>query len=152
MTENWDQAPEAGELTLKQLNDLCLKLVEKRNEKKALENQVAEADGEVKSIEAKILEYMKEYGMPSFKGSFGTISVRNNKQVLQPENLAEKQKLFDYLKELDVFFEMVNVNSRTLCSWATKEIEAKEKDGIFGWVPPGLKAPNEYQSLSLRKA
>ena len=94
---------------------------------------------------------MKENTLPNFKGEFGTVSIKNTKSITQPDGMEAKLQLFSYLREQGIFEEMVSVNSRTLSSWANKEIEAKEKEGIFGWVAPGLKPPETFASLAVRK-
>lgn len=148
--EDWS-IEQAGEVTLKGLTALCDKLIHEREVKKKLEEGMKEVQEVISSLEMQILNIMKENALPNFKGAFGTISIKNNKSVTQPESLEEKLKLFEYLREQGIFEEMVAVNSKTLSSWASKEIEAKEKLGVFGWVPPGLKPATEYQSLSVRK-
>ena len=139
------------EITLKGLTDLCDNLIIAREAKDAINEELKIASEKISELEMKILNIMKENALPNFKGSFGTISIKNNKTIAQPEDMHSKIQLFDYLRSQGIFEEMVAVNSRTLSSWANKEIEAREKQGVFGWVPPGLKAPNEYQSLSVRK-
>lgn len=146
----WEtQAP--ADVTLKGLTELCEKLIMARESKDVINEELKKIAEQIDELEMKILNIMKENALPNFKGAFGTISIKNNKTVAQPEDMSAKIKLFDYLKSQGIFEEMVAVNSRTLSSWANKEIEAREKQGVFGWVPPGLKAPNEYQSLSVRK-
>lgn len=149
---SWEEAPQASELTLKELTSICQKYADMRAQVDNLEAQAKKINDELKETEGKILEYLKEYGMPNFKGAFGTISIRNTKSISQPETMEEKLKFFDYLKEQELFESMVSVNSRTLSSWATKEIEAKEKEGIYGWVPPGLKPATEFQKITLKRA
>ena len=149
---SWEEAPETNELTLKQLTEICQAYADKRAERDELESKVKELSKEAEEIEAKILAYLTEYGMPNFKGAFGTVSVRNTKTISQPETMEEKLKLFDYLREQNLFDSMVSVNSRTLSSWASKEIEAKEKDGVYGWVPPGLKPAQNFQKITLSRS
>lgn len=146
----WEtQAP--TDVTLKGLTELCEKLITARESKDVINEELKKIGEQINELEMKILNIMKENALPNFKGAFGTISMKNNKTVAQPEDMQAKIQLFDYLRSQGIFEEMVAVNSRTLSSWANKEIEAREKQGVFGWVPPGLKAPNEYQSLSVRK-
>lgn len=148
----WEEAPKASELTLKELTETCQKYADLRLMIDELEAQSKKINEEMKAVEGKILEYLKEYGMPNFKGAFGTISIRNTKTISQPETMEEKLKFFDYLKEQNLFESMVSVNSRTLSSWATKEIESREKEGVYGWVPPGLKPAQEFQKITLKRA
>jgi hypothetical protein len=144
-------AEETNEVTLSSLNQLCADYKQACETEDAKKEELKQYVDEREKIESKILTILKEQNLPNFKTAIGTFSVRNNKSVAQPENIEEKRKLFDYLREQGIFEEMVNVNSRTLNSWAAKEVEAKEKAGVFGWAPPGLKTPTLYQSLSFRK-
>ena len=151
MSEVNDWETPASETTISGLKLLCEDLIKARDKKDAIAVELKVAQEAIDELEFKILTVMKENTLPNFKGEFGTVSIKNNKTVAQPEDMSAKIQLFDYLKSQGIFEEMVAVNSRTLSSWANKEIEAREKQGVFGWVPPGLKAPNEYQSLSVRK-
>lgn len=141
----------ASEITVAKLQDLCQRFKVYKDEKKALEDKASEMSAEIQKLETKILEYLKENGMDSFRGDFGLISLKINRSVRQPETHEDKIALFNYLRDKNVFEEMVTVNSRTLSSWAISEIEAKEREGCYGWAPPGLKQPSEHMSLSLRK-
>jgi transcriptional regulator of heat shock response len=139
-------------LTLEALTDACKTLADIREAKRKLEDEIKKYDERQKGLEAKVLEYLTQYGLPSFKFSGGTVSVTNRKSVKQPETLEDKAKFFDYLKDQGVFMELVSVNSRTLTSWASKEIEARETQGEYGFEIPGLKAPEIFKTISLRKA
>ena len=137
--------------TIADLTKLCEDLIIQRDIKKDFEDQIDNISEKIKTLESKILLIMQEHKMPKFPCEFGTFSLVTKKSVTQPENLDEKLKLFSYLRDQGCFEEMVSVNSRTLSSWASREIEAKEKEGIFGWAPPGLKPASEHKTLSVRK-
>lgn len=137
--------------TLKELTELCKNLVSQRDAKKELEAQVDVIQEQVKELEHKILLVMQENKLPKFPCEYGTFSLVTKKSVTQPETHEDKLQLFEYLKSQGCFEEMVAVNSRTLSSWASKEIEAKEKEGVFGWAPPGLKPASEHKTLSVRR-
>ncbi len=149
-TEGWEQQP-LQDITISTLKKKCESLIALRELKDKISEDLKGVNAEIDAIEVTILNILKENAMPNFKSELGTFSVKNNKSITQPEDSIAKRKLFMYLTEQGIFEEMVSVNSRTLNSWATKEIEAKEAEGVFGWVPPGLKPATEYQSLSVRK-
>lgn len=138
------------ELTITKFTAFCESLLELKAKKDELEEKVSEVNTEIKLKETQILEYMKEAGMPNFRGKFGLVSIKTTKSISQPKTPEAKAEFFAYLQAQGLFEDMVSVNSRTLSSWASKEIEAKEKEGIFNWTPPGLTPANEYQSLSWR--
>jgi hypothetical protein len=138
-------------VTISALNNLCNELMTVRSKIDEIKKIEKEISAEENRLEQKILNHLKEEGMPNFKGEFGSVSVTCRRSVLQPEDMEQKMIFFDYLKQQDLLWEMVKVDSRTLSSWATKEIEAKESQGILGWTPPGLKPPTEILTLSVRK-
>jgi hypothetical protein len=130
---------------------LATELVSAREAKEVVKKEMAELEVIIDRLEGKLLEVMKSQGLSQLKGDFGTISIKNTKSIASPASLEDKLQLFEYLRGQGIFEEMVSVNSRTLNSWANKEIEAKEQQGIFGWAPPGLKPAMDFQSLSVRK-
>lgn len=143
---------ETSEVSLEAINTLIQNLKENRDKKEVLEAQISELSQEKEKLEQKLIEYLKDNGMTSFKGPHGQIVINKRKRVNQPATPEDKAAFFSYLKEQGLFEAMVSVNSNTLSSWAVSEIESKKKEGVFGWVPPGLKEPSEYESISLRKA
>ncbi len=151
MSEMNDWETPASETTIAGLRTLCESLIAARESKDELNKELKAVQEAIDELEVKILNVMKENALPNFKGEFGTVSIKNTKSITQPGSLEDKRQLFNYLRSQGIFEEMVSVNSRTLSSWANKEIEEKEKRGIFGWVPPGLKPPETYSSLSVRK-
>lgn len=151
MSEMNDWETPASETTIAGLKTLCESLIKARDSKDELNKELKLVQEAIDELEIRILNVMKENALPNFKGEFGTVSIKNTKSITQPDGMEAKLQLFGYLREQGIFEEMVSVNSRTLSSWANKEIEAKEKEGVFGWVPPGLKPPETYSSLSVRK-
>lgn len=143
---------ETSDVSLKAINELIEKIKANRDQKEKLDEQLSELAREKETLEVKLIEYLKDSGMTSFKGPHGQAIITKRKRVSQPATPEDKAAFFDYLKEQGLFEAMVSVNSNTLSSWAVTEIESKKKEGIFGWVPPGLKEPSEYESISLRKA
>ena len=138
-------------VTIAVLNNLCNELMIVRSKIDEIKKIEKEISAEENRLEQKILNHLKEEGMPNFKGEFGSVSVTCRRSVLQPEDMEQKMIFFDYLKQQNLLWDMVKVDSRTLSSWANKEIEAKESQGILGWAPPGLKPPTEILTLSVRK-
>ncbi len=148
--ESWEEKTELPSVTVTELQGLCkLLLSKKEDHERALE--VAKTTKEaVDELESRILKYMKEYGLPMFEGPFGRVSVKNYSTVAQPATPEDREAFFGYLKEQGIYDEMISVNSRTLNSWVNREIEAREKNGEFGWVPPGLKTPGNFQKVTIK--
>lgn len=134
---------------LKTFAHLCDKIVDTEAEVDRLEKQVKKLNDDIKADRDKLLMYMQESGLTRLDGKNGHVEVDEIISVRQPATREDKAAFFKYLEDQDIFFDMVNVNSRTLSSWAKKEIKAKESEsGLAGWVPPGLQAP--YREFKLK--
>ena len=149
MSWGYDESePDAG--TLKAVADLCENLAKARAAKDEAEKVVSTWSAEIKKHELKLIDHLKEAGLTSFKTPVGNFIITKRRSVKSPAG-DQKEKFFAYLREQGIFDEMVSVHSATLNSWAAREIEAKESEGHIGWVPPGLDAPSEFESITYRK-
>ena len=149
-TESWEDKTELPAVTVTELQGLCKLLLSKKEDHERALEAAKKTSEAVVELEQRILKYMKEYGLPMFEGPFGRASVKNYSTVAQPATHEDRKSFFDYLKEKGIYEEMISVNSRTLNSWVNREIEAREKNGEFGWVPPGLQAPGNFQRLTIK--
>jgi hypothetical protein len=147
--EGWET--EGADSANPTVTEYCKKIIELRALKDDQKKILSDTQSELDETENKLLLTMEELGMKSLKTDFGAFSIREQESFTQPETMDDKLQLFQYLQVQGIFEEMVSVNSRTLSSWAKKEVEAKEQRGEYGWVPPGLKAPSKFKTLSVRK-
>jgi Fe-S oxidoreductase len=146
-----DSSQQATETSLSEMTAMVEKLYELKAEAKAFEAQAKEKNAEFKDLEYKVLQLLEATGASSYECPSGKIVKTRRVSVRQPKSPEDKEAFFDYLKEQGDFDGLISVNSRTLTSYVQKEIEAKEEDGKFGWVPPGLEAPEAIEYLALRK-
>lgn len=149
---SWGDEEPINEVTVKELSELCSSMKELREEKSGLEKEVKAINTKLTDIQAKILNYLDEYGMKNFSGDFGTVIRSKKYSVRQPGSPEAKEAFYDYLKKQGIFEELISVNSRTLASWVKKEIEAKKEEGIYDFVPPGIDTPETIETISLRKS
>lgn len=133
---------------LKAFSALCNRILEAEKEIADLESQAEKIKRDIEEDRDKLLLMMTESNLARLDGEHGHVVVDEIISVRQPETTEDKLKFFDYLKAQDLFYNMVNVNSRTLSSWAKKEIKAMEEKGSVGWVPPGLQSP--YREFKLK--
>ena len=147
---NEEIAPPA-ELTISQLNDLCLQFKSLKDSKKELEDQVKEFEALIGVVQSKILAQLEANNMTQHRGEFGLIHVTKRAQVAQPETMQDKAQFFDYLRERGIFMDLVSVNSNTLKSWVNEQMENQAQAGNFTFSIPGLKPPTSYKTIGLRK-
>lgn len=140
---------EAANVDLSKLSELCNRLVDADKEISELEARIKKIKDSVAEDNEKLLTYMTESGLERLDGKHGHVEVDELISVRQPATHEEKIQFFKYLEDQGLFYNMVSVNSRTLSSWAKKEIKAMEdKTGQQGWTPPGLQAP--YREFKLK--
>lgn len=145
--EEWVE--QQDEKTLSEFKRLCNSVTEKQKEIDELEKEIKAIKLEIESDSEKLLNHMTESGLKRLDGEHGHVEVDEIISIRQPASNEEKMKFFNYLQDKGIFYEMVNVNSRTLNSWAKKEIKAYEEENkTEGWVPPGLQSP--YREFKLK--
>jgi len=136
---------------LTEMNVLCDKLADLREDKARLNAQLKEINEAEATIEAKILTFLDEAGLQSFDGARGKVSVVNRFTVKVPQSIDDKQALFKYLQARKIFYELVSVNSQTLNSFYKQEMEIAKGEGNIDFKIPGIGEPGVKQSISFRK-
>ena len=72
--------------------------------------------------------------------------------VQTPKTEEEKKELFEYLKSIDLFYQIVSVNSSTLNStYKNLAAQAMEETGALEFIMPGVGKPTIYTTLKVKK-
>lgn len=150
----FDEKP-MTEVTVKELNELCAKAFEQREKVEEMKKALKEQDEVLDKIHAKLIEYLNEVGHASWKTEHGTITRVERWSVTVPKTLEEKALFFAYLKEREMFDEMVTVNSKTLQSFYREEQEEAVRSGKVlletDFKIPGIGEPTMVQTISMRR-
>lgn len=147
----YDNKTPVKDLKVSELESICLQCVE---QKRAYSSKKKEADLEkekLDELQGKILAFLKESNLTSFRSSHGLFSVIKRFSVKTPKTEETKKKLFKYLQDRDIFYSMVNVNSRTLNGWYKEELESAVERGDGSFSVPGLDVPTYSETLSIRR-
>lgn len=143
----WDDvAP--SEVTLEQMNKLCGEIGELRDRKDDMSEALKEVNGKLMRAEAQLIQYLKESGMKNIKNDHGNFSITTRTNVNQP---VDREAFVEYLKSKGEFENMYSFNSQKLKSYVMAEIEEKVREGQPNWLPPGITAPSEFETISFRK-
>jgi len=151
--EQWAvcQIEELSAVSLQEMNSMVEKLYSLKDEIAVLEDQVKTKNEEFRKIEARVLNLLEATGQNSYECASGKIVKTKRSSVKQPQTPEAKAAFYEWLKAKGDFENLISVNSRTLTSYVKKEIEALEEEGKFGFVPPGLEAPETVHYLSLKR-
>ena len=94
---------ETSDVSLKAINELIEKIKANRDQKEKLDEQLSKLAREKGTLEVKLIEYLKDNGMTSFKGPHGQAIITKRKRVSQPATPEDKAAFFDYLKEVKLY-------------------------------------------------
>lgn len=129
----------------KRLKELRESIVQQKDTLKALHNQEY-------ALEKTIANAIIASGRTNYSSPHGTISVGQRLSVSMPQNIEDKKKFFDYLKQEGMYDSLITVNSNTLNSFIKSKKQEMEENGVFDDLNiPGLPPPNVMEIISFRK-
>lgn len=141
-----------GPVTLQQMEALCKRLAEAKEEAARATAAKKAADTIVTECELSIIAALEGSDMFTFKSKYGTATRQLKTSVRLPQTDAEKAQFFDWLKQEDLFDKMISVNSRSLNSLYSEKFEAaKELGEGVEFSIPGLNHVTAYEELSFRR-
>lgn len=123
-----------------------------------LKRSIAELEEEVKrkkevfsALSEKIVATLEASEVDSMRAHGFLFYIERRSSVTTPKTLEEKRELFDYLRQQNIFDEMVSVNSQTLNSlYKQLEAEALER-GELEFKLPGVAEPTTYTTLKMKR-
>lgn len=125
-------------------SELKLKIEQLEAEKDKFQSEFNEVSSDlIKIIEASEIKGVKMYGF--------NFSVVEKASVKTPKTLEEKAALFEYLRSINLFDEMVTIHSTSLNSLYKEKAKEAAEQGILMFQMPGVEEPKPYKQLSMRK-
>lgn len=153
---SWFEEKTPTQTTVKEVDTLCELYFVAREQIEEKKAALKEDEENLKKVEAKIIEFLNEYGKSSWKTDRGTLTRVERWSVTTPKSPEDKQAFFEYLKERGVYDDMISVNSRTLQAFYREEQEQAVRSGKVAteldFKIPGIDEPKMVQTLSRRRA
>jgi len=122
-----------------------------RVEKEAKEDELKEINGRLEALKQTAVNYLTELKRDSYRSPVGTVSIREYNTVATPKTDEDKMKLFDFLREKDIFIRYATVNSKSLNSLYKACLEEANQAGELNFEIPGVGAPKMHRDISFRK-
>ena len=136
-------------ITVQELEQRQTAIFQQRKIYEDMKARSTEEYNKLKEMQEEHIAILEELGKTSYKCDAGTFSFRYQEGFsLDKEN---KMAFFNYLKEKDLFYAMITVNSQTLNSYAKKEIEAAIEAGELDPQIPGVIKKEPVPIASLRR-
>lgn len=147
--ENWgagvnDQPVDA--ITVQELEALCAKARDQRDEYKALEDEFEAKKKEFNITMSEIHTHLEKIGKDKYQSESGTFYVKTDFSVQVPKTEEEKQQLFKWLEEKGISMQYLTVNSRSLQSLYKSCLESEGPDFEMPGVPPA----KSFDKLQMR--
>lgn len=138
-------------LTFKDLEDLCKKCFDKREEIEKLEAEAKEMNAELDGLKERLAEYLTDLDKTSYDSSVGKVTIKNIFTVPVPKSPESKEEFFGYLKSRGMFDSLISIHSQTLNAFYKAELEIANQEGKLDFKIPGLDEPYHKRSLSFRR-
>lgn len=140
-----------SEVTVKELEDICAEISKLESEIDSVELNLKMMNEELNKQKAVAQRMLEACEKDSYKSSFGTIYTATIESVAVPKG-DSKQAFFSYLKEKNLFDEVVTVNSQWLNGYFRKERQEALEKGDLAFTMPGLDVPRVVRSVRFRKS
>lgn len=101
-------------------------------------------------LEKQAIETLKDLNLTSVKHARGTLFMTARFSVKNPATPEDREAFYGYLKQKQIFEDMVSVNSQRLNAWYKEEMEAAKTAGDFGFKVPGIGEPTAYEYITLK--
>jgi len=117
----------------------------------ALERQLKVSKEALSTVSDKILKTLELMELENVRGHGLLFYKETKSSVSTPKTPEDKELLFDFLREQEIFTEMVSVNSATLNKLYKDFSEKAANEGILDYKLPGVGEPVIYTTLKIRK-
>lgn len=140
-----------SDVTVKELNELTKKILEKRREIEEFEKTMDAKKKEADALYAQAMMHFDtlEIDKWTLKG-VGTLYTDNRVMWAVPKGV-DRDKLFAYLKEIGKLDDLLSINSMTFNAYCKLELEQAIAAGNVDWRMPGTGEPNIQRSIRFRK-
>lgn len=135
----------------KVLSEKTLLAATLKNEIDEAELALSQKSAKYKTLCNEIINMLEAMDISSVKMHGFNFYTQEKSSVKIPKTLEEKQMLFNYLKEINLFDEIITVHSATLNSLYKSLSEQEEEKGNFDFQLPGVEPATSYKSLVLKR-
>jgi len=137
-----------AELTVKQIEAMIAESFRMKEQYAEAKKIASEYYNKLSKIQAEVIEVLMDLGKTKYVSDSGTFSFKVNETFRVPKTPEDRERFFNFLKEKEIYEDMITVNSATLNSWAKLEIENSTE---LDYQIPGLeKSPPSFKASMLK--
>lgn len=130
--EDWfSEETKIDNVTLTQFDKYIEEYLAQRDIVDGIEDQLKEANGKLKKMDQKLIEFLDHLNKDGHKTPSGALSVVN-KDTWKPPEGEGRQALLEMLKEKDIYDSVMAFNSAKFHSWYKSEKESNPEFDVPG--------------------
>jgi hypothetical protein len=137
-------------MEIEELKILAEKVKIAREEYKKASDILGDVEDLKKLLESRLIEALEDADLQRFDAHGSMFLVSHIASAKVPKIPEDRKKFFDYLKEREIFEDMITVHSATINTFVSDEEKAATERGEIDFQIPGLLIDYRKQ-LSVRK-
>lgn len=152
--QEWeDETPkELSAVTVAEFEALCASLYEQREACDKAKDALEVENSKKSALEMKVKQYLDSMERKNYKSKLGTISIVKEVSYALPKTDEDRTAFFNYLKEKEVFDELISVNHKTYNSYIKEQREMAETEGrVLDFKIPGVGEPSVFEKIRVLK-
>jgi len=150
---DWDENKQ--DVSLNDMTKLIQQMREAKDDYDRAKKESNKLYERYQEFEVKVLQILEASGLSKFNiPSLGTTYTINKYRVSMPKDLADKRKLFTFIRDAygeDVVDEYRNINHNTLNAFYKSEMESALERGDANFKVPGIEDPIATVGLGFKK-
>jgi hypothetical protein len=139
-------------ISVSELDQLVEEIGKREVEKEQIELQLTEKNKEISKLQLRATEVLKSLEREEYDSPHGKISFEEVFSIRQPSSDDEKRKLFEWMREREIFDRYATVNANSLKALFKAErnaaIDAGEDPMTFAL--PGMEPATIFEKLKFR--
>ncbi len=144
---SWGEEEVLEEVTVKQLEDKAAEVAKAKELEKELTKKTEEAELDRKRLETELYALLSQAGITSYRSRVGLFTQTTKESVSMLADTASRNAFFGWLRERNIYDEVITVNSQKLQALYRAALEEAEAAGNLNYKIPGLSEPFKREAI-----
>ncbi len=153
MEDFFEQDKPIDQITMQELDLLGQLIFRQKKECEEAEKVLEGKKFTLTKMQAKMISILEKFGRSNYSIPGSGMLIKSERlTVTLPKTPEDKDAFYEYLKNKNLFEDIVTVNSMTLNAFYKKEFEIAAEEGrAVGFKIPGISEPKTITTLNVRK-
>jgi hypothetical protein len=153
MMDFFEQDKPIDQITMQELDLLGQVIFKQKKECEECEKVLDSKKAILAKMQAKMISVLEKFGRSNYAIPGSGMLIKSERlTVTLPKTPDDREAFYQYLKEKNLFEDLVTVNSMTLNAFYKKEFDIAAEEGrAVGFKIPGISDPKTIVTLNVRK-